>query len=82
MARSNAERERTSHHVVSLNTPHRRTFVRAQIVQNHMNGLVGHGTVFDAIKEANEFFRVAFRSAGAKHNAIEHPQGRIQAGGP
>ena len=56
-----------------------RTLVRAQVVQNGMNRVIGRRGALDTVEKPNEFPRVAPGPAGAAHRPVEEAQGGIQA---
>src|SRR5712692_5071632 len=58
-----------------------RALVRAQVIQDHMNGVVRRRPPLDAVEKADKFLRVALGTARPEDGPIEQPQGGIQAGG-
>src|SRR3989304_5469168 len=55
--------------------------VRAQVVQDHMDGVVSRRGLLDAVEKPDTFLGVALGPARAEHGPIEHAQGGVQAGG-
>ena len=54
------------------------TFVRAQVVQDHVNRVVDWSDLIDPIEKSDKLLGIAFRSALAQDDPVEQPQGRIQ----
>ena len=58
------------------------TFVRAQIVEDDVNRVVGGRRRLDPVEKPDEFLGVALRAARAEDGAIQDPQRGIQTRRP